>query len=157
MYNQFLSFQHVSQSLSITYSSPFAGQGKVAMPIWMQSVLKSIPVSGTFFYENMVMNIFLRPFPIIMRGFKENNCQKNACLEVVNCIRVVRIPRILDMTSAKSHRFLELHVFIDERFFYELLTFILVYLVHRSIRMRCNETPVETFDLPAIHLLVRKA
>ena len=41
----------------------FVGQGKVArsvvMPIGMQSVLKSIPVSGTFlFFENMVMKIF---------------------------------------------------------------------------------------------------
>ena len=47
----------------------FVGQGNIgkweAMPTGMQSVLKSIPMSGAFFSENMVMKIFLQPLIII--------------------------------------------------------------------------------------------
>ena len=34
----------------------------VAMPLGMQAVPRSIPVSGTFFCEDLVMEIFQRPF-----------------------------------------------------------------------------------------------
>ena len=41
----------------------------VAMPLGMQAVVRSIPASGTFLREDLVMNIFLRPF-FLFGGFK---------------------------------------------------------------------------------------
>ena len=44
------------------------------MPLRMQAVPKSIPASGTFFREDFVMKMFLRPFFLVHR-FKKSSCQ----------------------------------------------------------------------------------
>ena len=46
----------------------------LAVTLEMQATLRLIPASGTFFREDLVMKIFLRPFFLFVR-FKKSGCQ----------------------------------------------------------------------------------
>lgn len=103
------------------------------MSLGVQSVLKSIPVSGTFFYENMIMKILQWPFPI-RNPMIQGELLSKECLprsgKLPSCGQDNSHPRydLSKITLFSRISCVHLFNFIDECCFKSWLTCIPVYL-----------------------------
>ena len=106
MWDLIVSVPDYCLSFYFTYKpGPGAVARSEAWPLGMQAIPSSIPTSGIFFREDLVMKQLLRPFSLF-RWFKKSSCQllaKECALNTGKCLgglprnSVVRVTRDLEL------------------------------------------------------------